>query len=75
LAKLPRVTFREFRGAIERGGCFVVRRTGSHDFYRNPATGGTTSVGRHLTEHVKPGTLGGMLKDLGITPDELRRLL
>jgi predicted RNA binding protein YcfA (HicA-like mRNA interferase family) len=33
---------------IEQGGCVLVRHGGKHDWYRNPATGVSQPVPRHI---------------------------
>lgn len=59
--------------ALERAGFEVARIHGSHHVMRHPDGRGTTIPvhGRDLAK----GTLRGILADIGMTVDELQRLL
>jgi predicted RNA binding protein YcfA (HicA-like mRNA interferase family) len=60
--------------ALERAGFKVARVAGSHRILRHPDGRGTT-VPVHQGQDVAKGTLRGILSDVGMTVEELRRLL
>ncbi len=60
--------------ALERAGFKVARVTGSHRIMRHPDGRGTT-VPVHQGRDVAKGTLRGILSDVGMTIEELHRLL
>ena len=60
--------------ALERAGFKVARTRGSHHIMRHPDGRGTT-VPVHLGRDVANGTLRGILADVGMTVEELQRLL
>jgi predicted RNA binding protein YcfA (HicA-like mRNA interferase family) len=60
--------------ALEIAGFKVARVAGSHHIMRHPDGRGTT-VPVHPGRDVAKGTLRGILSDVGMTVEELRRLL
>lgn len=60
--------------ALQRAGFVVVRIRGSHHFMRHP-DGRATVVAVHTGEDVGPGLLAKMLRNLGMTREELASLL
>jgi predicted RNA binding protein YcfA (HicA-like mRNA interferase family) len=70
--KLPVVSGDQLARALERTGWTKVRQNGSHMRFERDGKPSVT-VPRHRT--VKPGTLAGILKDAGMTAEELRALL
>jgi predicted RNA binding protein YcfA (HicA-like mRNA interferase family) len=60
--------------ALERAGFRVTTTVGSHHVMRHD-DGRRTSVPVHAGRPVKIGTLAGILRDVGWTPDELRKHL
>ena len=60
--------------ALERAGFKVARVTGSHHIMCHPDGRGTT-VPVHQGRDVAKGTLRGILSDIGMTTEELQRLL
>jgi predicted RNA binding protein YcfA (HicA-like mRNA interferase family) len=60
--------------ALEKAGFKVARVVGSHHIMRHPDGRGVT-VPVHQGREVAKGTLRGILKDTGLSVDELRRLL
>jgi predicted RNA binding protein YcfA (HicA-like mRNA interferase family) len=60
--------------ALARAGFKVARVTGSHHIMRHPDGRGTT-VPVHQGRDVAKGTLRGILSDVGMTIEELQRLL
>ena len=60
--------------ALERAGFVVIRVRGSHHFMRHP-DGRATVVAVHAGEDIGPGLLAKMLRDVGLTRDEIAGLL
>lgn len=66
MPNLPRVSGAEVVRALERLGFVVARQRGSHIVMRRGWTGCVVPNHREL----KVGTLAGILKQAGVTPDE-----
>jgi predicted RNA binding protein YcfA (HicA-like mRNA interferase family) len=60
--------------ALERAGFTIARVHGSHHIMRHPDGRGTT-VPVHAGRDVAKGTLRGILADIGLSIEELRKLL
>jgi predicted RNA binding protein YcfA (HicA-like mRNA interferase family) len=60
--------------ALKRAGFYVSRIVGSHHVLRH-ADGRKTSVPVHAGRALKRGTLAGILWDVDMSADELRRFL
>jgi len=73
-AKLPAVGGAQFVRALERAGFRVVRIHGSHHVLQH-ADGRSTSVPVHGRAALRRGTLAAILKNVGLTADDLRALL
>ncbi len=73
--KLPVVTPDELLRALQRGGWIVKRRTGSHFQLKHPQRPGLVTVAYHAGTTIKRDTLRSILKQAGVTADELRSLL
>ena len=56
---------------LEGRGWLLVRISGSHHVYRNPATGRQTTVPVHGSADLKPGTQRSIMRDAGLTDDDL----
>lgn len=67
MPKLPIVAGRDVVRALERMGFAVTRQRGSHIMLRRGPTG--CVVPDH--DELKTGTLSGVLKQAGISPEEL----
>lgn len=65
MPNLPRVSGAETIRALERLGFVVVRQRGSHVVLRRDASGCVVPNHREL----KTGTLAGILKQAGVSPD------
>lgn len=76
-AKLPRdVTGQRLLRALGRLGFDVVHVSGSHHYLRNPGTGRATVVSVHGGKRPTPaGTLAAILRQAGVSVDELARHL
>lgn len=72
---LPVVSGAQLVAALERAGYRVVRQKGSH--VRLRADGGEAHKPLTVPLHreVKPGLLRAILRDAGLSADELRKLL
>ena len=75
MTKLPRVTARKLVAALKRGGWTEVHHEGSHLYLAHPARVPLVVVPMHAGETVKPGLLLKILKQAGMTREELRDLL
>lgn len=74
MPKLPRINARRIVSALEKAGFVRRRQTGSHVILRHPETKRMAVVPSH------PGALGPslisrILKQAGLTDQDLRRLL
>ncbi len=56
---------------LEARGWELVRISGSHHIYRHPASGRRTSVPVHGSVDLKPKTQRNIMRDAGLTDDEL----
>lgn len=69
----PVVSGRRLVKVLEAEGWEVVRQRGSHVRLRKD--GRRLALVVPLHRELKKGTVGGILRDAGLTPDDLRRLL
>lgn len=60
------MTTAELIRLLQKNGCYIVNHGGRHDRYKSPITGKVVSVGRHMKEEVRKGTLHNILKETGI---------
>lgn len=74
MTRLPRIKGKDLVRALHRVGFVTDRVRGSHAFLKHP-DGRATSVPVHAREILGPGLLRAILRDLEMTPEELRRLL
>ena len=74
MSRLPRITGKDLLDALMRAGFETVRVKGSHHFVRHP-DGRKTTVPVHANEDIGPGLLTRILRDCGLSPDDLRDLL
>ncbi len=73
--KLPALTAKEVvRLAIKVGFVFD-RQKGSHAVYFRASDGARIVVPLHAGKILKPKTLSGILDDMGLTLDDVRKLL
>jgi predicted RNA binding protein YcfA (HicA-like mRNA interferase family) len=66
MPKLPRISGTEALRALERLGFENVRQSGSHIMMRRGSQGCVVP----MHPEIKVGTLAGILRQAGITPDE-----
>lgn len=73
-AAIPAVPGAKVVKALERAGFTVTRVSGSHYVMRHP-DGRTVVVPVHAGKDMPKGTLRNILSIIGLTVDELRKLL
>lgn len=73
-SSVPAVPGAKVVKALERVGFAVARVNGSHHIMRHPDRR-TVAMPVHVGKDMKKGTLSGILAAVGMTPDELRKLL
>ncbi|WP_239313178.1 type II toxin-antitoxin system HicA family toxin [Frankia sp. CiP3] len=73
-ATVPVVPGAKVVKALERAGFIVTRVSGSHHVMRHP-DGRTVIIPVHAGKDVPKGTLRNILSIIGMTADELRKLL
>ena len=71
MPSVPSVAGERVVRALQRAGFKVARVRGSHHIMRHPDGRGTTVPGRDVAK----GTLRGILVDVGMSTEELQRLL
>jgi predicted RNA binding protein YcfA (HicA-like mRNA interferase family) len=72
--RLPQMTPREIIRALERVGFRMIRISGSHQSYHHPLTKRTVVIALHSKE-LKRGMMYGILKQAGVTIDDIRKAL
>jgi len=74
MPKLPLVSSLKLAKALEKAGFILERTTGSHNIYYHPQTCRKAVVPIH-SKDVPKGTLCKLLKEAGISKEELTDLL
>jgi predicted RNA binding protein YcfA (HicA-like mRNA interferase family) len=72
MTKLPRLTAQEIIKVLERKGFALVRQSGSHKIYRNPA-GIRITVPFHSGKILHPKLLKSIMEDADLSVADLRR--
>ena len=68
------MTYRELTRKLRRLGCEFDRQgRGSHEIWRNPAARSRTTIPNRRGKDLKPGTIGSILRDLGVSRDDFNR--
>jgi predicted RNA binding protein YcfA (HicA-like mRNA interferase family) len=75
MSELPVVRPRQLIRALERAGFFVHHIRGSHHYLRHPDKPGILVTVPYHSRDLKRGTLRAILRQAGLTPDQLRDLL
>ena len=70
MPKLPRVSGQQTIRALEKLGFAQARQRGSHVVLKRTNSAGTTGCVVPLHSELAVGTLRGILKQAGISPDE-----
>ena len=73
--KLPRITAMELLRALKRDGWEQIRQSGSHVILKHADKARYVIVPKHATVTIKPKTLETILKQAGLTAQQLRELL
>lgn len=74
MSNFPSVKAKEFIKVIEKLGFHLDRQKGSHAIYKD-SHGQRVVVPIHSGKDLKPGTLMGMLQDIGINKETFFELL
>ncbi len=72
---LPAVKARELIRVAEALGFVRDRQRGSHVVLIRPADRARVVIPIHKGKDIKPRTLHGIIADMGITPEEFKKLL
>ena len=72
--KLPVLTARELLAILQRLGFQKSHQRGSHLTLRRPSDSRRVTVPLHAGRTLKKGMLNGILKDIGLTVEDLNRL-
>ena len=75
MSDLPVVRPRQLIRALQRAGFFVHHVRGSHHYLRHPDRPGILVTVPYHSRDLKRGTLSAILRQAGLTPDELCGLL
>lgn len=75
MPKLPRITAKEIMSILEKAGFVCVRKSGSHQIYKNKENGKRTTIPYHSQKILHPKLLKSVLKDADLSIEELIRLL
>jgi predicted RNA binding protein YcfA (HicA-like mRNA interferase family) len=75
MSKLPRVSARELIAALRRDGWTTVRQSGGHMQLKHHAKPGKVTVPIHGSQTLPVDLVSAVLKQAGLTADELRDLL
>ena len=73
MAKLPRISGKDMVRFLEQQGFSVIRTRSSHHFMERK--GKQTTVPVHGNRPLKIGTLRGILRDIGMSPEEFEQQL
>ncbi len=75
MSKLPALQARQVAQVAESLGFVLDRQRGSHAVYYRASDGRRVVIPMHPGKDLKPGTLRGIITDLGLTPEEFSELL
>lgn len=73
MSKLPSVKPKQLAKIVEKLGFVLDRQKGSHAVYLHIDDFRRTVIPMH-NKDLKPGTLRGILSDIGLTPEEFIKL-
>ena len=74
MPRLPRLTAREIIAVLQKVGFSLVRESGSHKIFKNPA-GRRATVPYHASKVIHPKTLKSILRDANLSVEDLEKLL
>lgn len=72
---LPAVTGKQAGKVAKRAGFRLDRQVGSHQVYLRQSDKRRVVIPVHAGKALKPKTLAGIIRDMGLTPEEFRALL
>ncbi|MEX2160039.1 MAG: type II toxin-antitoxin system HicA family toxin [Dehalococcoidia bacterium] len=75
MPRLPRTTAAQLVRALERSGFIRVRVSGSHWIFRHPESKRRVTVPYHRSRTISTGTLANVLREAGLTSEELKERL
>jgi predicted RNA binding protein YcfA (HicA-like mRNA interferase family) len=75
LTRFPRATGREVLAALLREGFTLTHVRGSHHYLRKPGVTGLVVVPVHGNRTLPAGTLRSILRQAGLTAEDLHRIL
>jgi predicted RNA binding protein YcfA (HicA-like mRNA interferase family) len=75
MSKLPVVQARHLVRVVERSGFVFDRQKGSHAVYFRQSDKRLVVIPMHAGKDIKPGTLRGIIDDLGLTVEQFSELL
>jgi predicted RNA binding protein YcfA (HicA-like mRNA interferase family) len=75
MPKLPSIRAREFVRVAMSVGFVLDRQRGSHAIYYRAMDNKRIVVPMHGSSDLKPGTLRGLIADIGLTVDQFREKL
>jgi predicted RNA binding protein YcfA (HicA-like mRNA interferase family) len=75
MPRQPRLPAPDLIRALERAGFVRVRVRGSHWILRHKETRRRVTVPHHRTRVIPPGTMANILREAGLTEEELEQLL
>ncbi len=75
MPKLPRISGKETIKALEQLGFVQTRQQGSHVVLKKETSGGAIGCVVPLHRELAIGTLRGLLRQAGVTPDEFMEKL
>ena len=75
MSKLPALRARDVVRVAQRLGFVLDRQRGSHAVYLHVTDRRRVVIPMHAGIDLKPGTLRGIISDLGLTPEEFTKLL
>lgn len=73
--RLPIVEAKDLARVVRKLGFELDRQRGSHAVFRRASDSARVVIPMHVGRSIRPKTLAGILEDVGISADELRRLL
>jgi predicted RNA binding protein YcfA (HicA-like mRNA interferase family) len=73
--RMPRITATELVRALKHDGWMPARQSGSHMTMTHPTKPGCVIVSIHAKIVLKPKTLATILKQAGLTIEDISRLL
>jgi predicted RNA binding protein YcfA (HicA-like mRNA interferase family) len=75
MPRLPRITAREARRAIERDGWYAVGTAGSHQQFKHATKAGRVTIPSHGSMTLDPRLLRSIIRQAGLTVEAFVALL